>query len=148
MYIPYHIEFCIYLGLQTSKLPSWSPNYFQKSLTSVQPEIIDEIINVMIIINVFDSLLVAFKGYQMLVSRGFQFTYIMTKRRIKKRCSLSLQIPHNTVMLSYLVDLLTRVNILAKRASPPPGGGDKFNFEKNREEIQLEKKNDKLSTFL
>ena len=29
-----------------------------------------------------------------------------------------------------------------------PRGGNKFNLEKNREEIQLEKNNDKLPTFL
>ena len=31
---------------------------------------------------------------------------------------------------------------------PPLGGGNKFNLEKNREEIQLEKNNDKLAIFL
>ena len=31
---------------------------------------------------------------------------------------------------------------------PPPGGRNKFNLEKHREEIHLEKNNDKLSTFL
>ena len=42
--------------------------------------------------------------------------------------------------------IITRVNVLAKSA--PGGGGNKFNLGKNREEIQLEKTNDKLSTFL
>ena len=33
-------------------------------------------------------------------------------------------------------------------AKSAPGGGNNFNLEKNREEIQLEKNIDKLSTFL
>ena len=43
------------------------------------------------------------------------------------------------------VTVVARVNILAKS---DPHGGNKFNLEKNREEIQLKKNSDNLSTFL